>query len=109
MNQGEGAAGAAGNRYRILLSDGKYSYAYGMLATQLNPMISSGQLENYTIIKLNKVICNKVNAKPNPAGKEPRKIIILLEIEVLVPGSQVCTCFIKCVLFLKNINCFEFF
>ena len=75
------------DRYRILLSDGKYSYAYGMLATQLNHLITDGQLESFTIIKVKKVICNKITSKTN-TGKDPKKIIIILELDILMPGSE---------------------
>ena len=83
---GDGAS--TGQRYRILLSDGKYSYAYGMLATQLNSMVAEGKLEGNTIIKLNKVVCNSINSTKGN-GKEPKKILIILDLTVLVPGSEV--------------------
>jgi hypothetical protein len=79
------------DRYRILLSDGKYSYAYGMLATQLNHLITDGNLESFTIIKVKKVICNKITSKNNN-GKDPKKIIIILELDILMPGSEVSCC-----------------
>ena len=44
------------DRYRILLSDGKYTYAYRMLATQLNHLITNGKLDNFTVVQVNKVI-----------------------------------------------------
>ncbi|XP_046438075.1 replication protein A 70 kDa DNA-binding subunit-like [Daphnia pulex] len=76
------------DRYRILISDGKYSYAYGMLATQLNHLIVDGQLENFTIIRVKKFVVNKVATKAT-AGKDQKKIIILLDVEPIVPGSEV--------------------
>ncbi|KAI9564074.1 Replication protein A 70 kDa D-binding subunit [Daphnia sinensis] len=80
--------GESNDRYRILISDGKYSYAYGMLATQLNPLIAEGKLEIFTIIKLTKFVVNKVATKAT-AGKDQKKIIILLDVEPIVPGSEV--------------------
>lgn len=60
-----------------------------MLATQLNHLITQGKMEQFTIIKANKVIVNKISNKTGPPNKELKKIIILLEIEVLVPGGEV--------------------
>lgn len=76
------------DRYRILISDGKYSYAYGMLATQLNHLIIEGKLDTFSIIQVNKVICNRVTTKAS-AGKDPKKIIIILDLQILVPGPEV--------------------
>lgn len=50
-------------------------------------MATDGQLKAMTIIKLNKVICNKTASKA--AGKDPKKIMILIELEVLVPERQI--------------------
>ncbi|EFX61951.1 hypothetical protein DAPPUDRAFT_337759 [Daphnia pulex] len=74
-------------RYRILISDGKYSYAYGILATQLNHLIWNAQLENFTIIRVKKFVVNKVATEA--AGKDEKKIMILLDVEPIVPGSEV--------------------
>ncbi|KAK4019388.1 replication protein A 70 kDa DNA-binding subunit [Daphnia magna] len=80
--------GESNDRYRILISDGKYSYAYGMLATQLNHLITEGKLEIFTIIKVTKFVVNKVATKAT-AGKDQKKIIILLDVEPIVPGSEI--------------------
>ena len=58
-----------------------------MLATQLNHLIVEGKMEAFTIIKLVKFVVNKI-AKPN-AGKDQKKIIILLDVEPLVSGKEV--------------------
>ena len=60
-----------------------------MLATKLNHLITDGKLENFTIIKVNKFIVNQVATKAT-TGKEQKKIVILLDIEPVVPGSEVC-------------------
>lgn len=86
----EGSNPAGGtDRYRILLSDGVYSYAYGMLATQHNHLITKGELEAFTIIRVNKVIVNKINKPGGATSKEVKKIVILLDLDVLVPGIEV--------------------
>ena len=53
-----------------------------MLATQLNPMIHNKQLEQFTIIKVKKHICNQV-------GQQTKKVVVILEVEILTPGSEV--------------------
>jgi len=75
-------AGSGQERYRILLSDGEFSNSFSMLATQLNHMIHDKQLEQYTVIKVDKYICNQV------AGQSKR-VVILLEVSVVKPGDQV--------------------
>lgn len=60
-----------------------------MLATQLNHLIVDGKLENFTIIRVKKFVVNKVATKAT-AGKDQKKIIILLDVEPVVPGSEVC-------------------
>jgi replication factor A1 len=39
------------------------SLLQGMLTTQLNEMVSSGQLQNGSILRLNEYICNEINGK----------------------------------------------
>jgi len=73
-------AGTSTERYRLLISDGQYCNSYGMLATQLNPMIHDGTLNEFSIVKVNKLQCNNMQGK---------KVIILLELEVLQPGGEV--------------------
>ena len=74
--------GSGQERYRLLLSDGLYTNSFSMLATQLNNMIHDKQLEMFTIIKLTKQICNHV---PN----QSKRVVIILELEVVTPGAQV--------------------
>ena len=69
-------------RYRLLLSDGQFSNSFSMLATQLNPMIHSNQLAPFTIIKVKKHICNQV-------GQQTKKVVVILEVEIMTPGDQV--------------------
>jgi len=75
-------AGSGQERYRILLSDGEYSNSFSMLATQLNPMIHNNELEQFTIIRVDKYICNQVQG-------QSKRVVILLEVSVVKPGEQV--------------------
>ena len=64
----------------MFISDGQYSNSFSMLATQMNDKITSGALSNVAIIRANSYVCNQSNGK---------RVVILLEIEVLTPGSEV--------------------
>ncbi|KAK2718993.1 replication protein A 70 kDa DNA-binding subunit-like [Artemia franciscana] len=72
-------------RYRALISDGTYSNGYAMLATQLNGLVTSRQLEDYSIVRVNNPIVNTVNNQ----GKEEKRIVVLLDLEILKRGSEV--------------------
>jgi len=73
-------AGSSSERYRLLISDGMYSNSYAMLATQLNGMVAENQLDDYCVVKVKRLQCNTMQGK---------KVIIILEMEILRPGSQV--------------------
>ena len=51
-----------------------------MLATQLNNLIHENQLSQYSIIRVKKHVCNSNLSK---------KVVVILELEVLKPGSEV--------------------
>ncbi|EFX60819.1 hypothetical protein DAPPUDRAFT_315390 [Daphnia pulex] len=70
------------DRYRLLISDGKYSYAYGMLVVSLNYLTVDGQLENFTIIRAKKFPVNNVATKAT-AGKDKRKLLIFWILNLL--------------------------
>ncbi|MQM01942.1 hypothetical protein Taro_034700 [Colocasia esculenta] len=61
-------------RFRMVLSDGVHAQQ-AMLATQMNPMVKSGQLQKGSVVQLNEFICNLI---------QNRKIIIVLSLEVLL-------------------------
>ena len=72
-----------------MISDGKFSYGFGMLATQLNHLIDDGKMEPNTLIKVNKFIVNKVANKSGAAAGTEKRIIILLDLDVLMSGAEV--------------------
>jgi len=74
--------GSGQERYRLLLSDGQFTNSFSMLATQLNSMIHEKKLEMFTIIRVKKQICNQVTG-------QTKKVVIILDLEVVTPGSQV--------------------
>lgn len=54
-------------RYRLLMSDGKYYNSYAMLASQLNEMQHKGLLTENTIVRLDKYMTSMVGK--DGAGK----------------------------------------
>jgi len=66
-------AGQSGERYRLVISDGEF-YIQGMLATQLNELVQSGELRQNALIRLNDYIANEINGK---------KVIIMLNVSVI--------------------------
>lgn len=68
-------------RYRFLLSDGKYSYQCCIMIGPLIQRVEAGEFERYTVIRLNKYLCNQAGGT--------KKVIILTEPEVVVPGASI--------------------
>ncbi|KAK7071136.1 60S acidic ribosomal protein P1 [Halocaridina rubra] len=68
-------------RYRLLVSDGQYSSSFAMLATQLNSKVQSNEISNNCIVKMVRYLCNTV--------QESKKVLIILDLEVLKSGSEV--------------------
>lgn len=58
------------DRYRLLISDGLYSNSYAMLATQLNHMVENKQLEEFTIIRVNRLLTSMVNNNNQQKGEK---------------------------------------
>ncbi|KPJ03587.1 Replication protein A 70 kDa DNA-binding subunit [Papilio xuthus] len=77
--QGSGA----NERFRLLVSDGKHSLSFAMLATQLNDKLKTGELSDYSVVQVDRFITSVI--KPNAE----KRVMILLEITILAPGSEV--------------------
>jgi replication factor A1 len=77
------------NRYKIVLSDGKYSYAFAMLAAQLNHFITDETMEIFTVVKIVRFTVNSVIKKARAVDKVYNKIITIHDLEILVPGKEV--------------------
>ncbi|XP_051153534.1 replication protein A 70 kDa DNA-binding subunit-like [Leptopilina boulardi] len=71
-------------RYRLLISDGKQINSFTMLATQLNHLITEGTMTEFSICRITQYTISKVNNNGQQKG-----VMIILGIEVLVPGSEV--------------------
>lgn len=79
--QGSGA----NERFRLLVSDGNYSHSFAMLATQLNDKVITGELSDYSIIKIDRFVTSVL--KTNEKGE--KRVMIILDFTILTPGSQV--------------------
>lgn len=79
--------GEQSERYRLLISDGQNLYSFAMLATQLNELHQSGQLEEYAVIRIERFITSLVNR--NERGE--KRVLIILELTIIKPGSSVAT------------------
>ena len=66
-------------KYRLLLSDGRYSTSRTILHPDMNNLILENKLEKYSVIRV-KLVCNKVDAM---------MVLILLNIKILIPGTRV--------------------
>ena len=66
-------------RYRLHISDGRYSTSRTVLDPGMNNLIWEQKLEKFTMIRV-KVICQKV---------EEKLVLILLNIQVINPGWRV--------------------
>ncbi|XP_052075679.1 replication protein A 70 kDa DNA-binding subunit-like [Mytilus californianus] len=75
------AAGSSADRYRLLLSDGLHSYSHAMLATQLNNLMESGEMDNLAVVQVDKYLCNTIQGD--------RRVLILLDLNVIAKGSDV--------------------
>lgn len=91
-------------RFRLLVSDGKNQISFAMLATQLNEKVISGELSNFTVIKIKKFITSMIkNSGQNDRYGRwffivfgrlmflcfVRRVIVILELEVVKSGSEV--------------------
>ena len=52
-----------------------------MLSISLNHLIHSNQLAPFTVIRVAKHICNQI-------GGKTKKVVVILEVEILTPGNQ---------------------
>ncbi|CAL8353399.1 unnamed protein product [Lota lota] len=68
-------------RYRIMMNDGRHTMSYFMLSTQLNSLAEENRLEPNCVCLLKKSVTNVL--------KDGRRVVIILEIEVLKPASEV--------------------
>jgi replication factor A1 len=51
---------ATADRYGLLLSDGRRTFSFAMLATELNDKVASGELCDFTVIQITEYITSWV-------------------------------------------------
>ncbi|KAJ8672835.1 hypothetical protein QAD02_004095 [Eretmocerus hayati] len=78
------ASSSHGERYRLLVSDGVVSNSFTMLATQLNELITNNTLSEHSIVQIKRYALSMVNN-----GGQQRRVMVILNIEVLTPGHEV--------------------
>uniref|UniRef100_T1GRY7 Replication protein A subunit n=1 Tax=Megaselia scalaris TaxID=36166 RepID=T1GRY7_MEGSC len=79
------ASGNDSERYRILISDGKYLNSFAMLATQLNHLQQEDKLKENTIVRLERYTTSMVNK----TDKADKRVMIILELTILNDGREV--------------------
>eukprot|EP00879_Flechtneria_rotunda_P025305 GHRR01026883.1.p1 GENE.GHRR01026883.1~~GHRR01026883.1.p1 ORF type:complete len:797 (+),score=258.36 GHRR01026883.1:172-2562(+) len=70
-------------RGKLVISDGVYK-CIALLATQLTPLLESGQLQKYSILQINEVVGNRKLGNSSSAAN--KKLFIVLSLDVLGPG-----------------------
>ncbi|XP_025413456.1 replication protein A 70 kDa DNA-binding subunit isoform X1 [Sipha flava] len=78
-------AAGANERYRLLISDGHNLNSFAMLATQLNHMVSSGELTEFAILKIKRHIISNLTDR----NKGSKQVMILIELNVMIDGETV--------------------
>ena len=76
----------ASERFRLNLSDGQYSNAFAMLATELNYLVHSNELPDLSIIRVDDIVINSIQPNNNVQMK---KVVVVLSLTVLMRGDQV--------------------
>ncbi|CAH0398399.1 unnamed protein product [Chilo suppressalis] len=79
--QGSGA----NERYRLLVSDGKHSHSFAMLATQLNDKLITGELSDYSVVQIDRFVTSLLKN----TGKGEKRVMIILDVTILAPGTEV--------------------
>ncbi|XP_060861000.1 replication protein A 70 kDa DNA-binding subunit-like [Metopolophium dirhodum] len=78
-------AAGANERYRLLISDGHNLNSFAMLATQLNGMVSSGEINEFSILQIKRHIISNLTDR----SKGSKQVMILIDLAVMVPGDVV--------------------
>ncbi|XP_053609978.1 replication protein A 70 kDa DNA-binding subunit [Plodia interpunctella] len=79
--QGSGA----NERFRLLVSDGKHSHSFAMLATQLNDKLITGELCDYSVVQIDRFVTSLLKN----TGKGEKRVMIILDVTILAPGQKV--------------------
>ncbi|OWR41201.1 replication protein A 70 kDa DNA-binding subunit [Danaus plexippus] len=71
------------DRIRLIVSDGKHSHSLALLNSQLNNKVFSGELSNYSVIKVDKYFISSVQKK------EEKRVMVILNLTIIAPGAEV--------------------
>lgn len=67
-------------RYRLVLSDGAYTYQCCIIMGDLAGKVESGEIDRYCLLKISRYMLNEIQG---------RQVIVLADPKVLVKGEQV--------------------
>ncbi|XP_044742853.1 replication protein A 70 kDa DNA-binding subunit [Chrysoperla carnea] len=74
------------DRYRLLLSDGRYMINFAMLASQVTDLVADGSLTNNAVIVVKRYITTKIQSN----GKnDNRRVLLILELDILAKGEDI--------------------
>ncbi|XP_072949136.1 replication protein A 70 kDa DNA-binding subunit [Epargyreus clarus] len=79
--QGSGA----NERFRLLVSDGKHSHSFAMLATQLNDKLITGELSDNSVVQIDRFVTSLLKN----VGRGEKRVMIILDVTVLASGAEV--------------------
>ncbi|KAK4329099.1 hypothetical protein Pmani_000511 [Petrolisthes manimaculis] len=86
-------------RWRLLVSDSRWSCNFTMLATHLSNKVSSGKITNYCIVRLDRYVCNMI--------QDNKKVLIILDLTVTKSGEEVGGTIGEPVLYNVNKTCVQ--
>lgn len=71
-------------RYRLLLSDGIYTISFAMVTTHINEQGGTGEIPDYSIIKINNFITSVIN---NTGRGGEKRVLVILNYDTLMRGD----------------------
>ncbi|CAO3638936.1 unnamed protein product [Cunninghamella echinulata] len=74
----KGVQAANGTRYRVIISNGTH-FMQAMLSTQTTPLVESGEISRYCLLRLKEFVCNEI---------QNRRILIILNLDVVAKGFE---------------------
>ena len=67
-------------RYRLVISDGAYTYQCCIIMGDLASKVANGEIDRFSLIKVSRYMLNEIQG---------RQVIVIAEPNVIVKGSQI--------------------
>ncbi|XP_047503959.1 replication protein A 70 kDa DNA-binding subunit [Pieris napi] len=83
----QGQSGS-GERFRLLLSDGKHSHSFAILASHLNDKLISGELSDYSVVQIDRFVTSILNNEKSEKSGD-RRVMIIVAVTIIASGSEV--------------------